>query len=240
MNDKLTITKTKSQELPQIQGRSSLELPVSIASSPTRNRFRSEAIVKSSEFQSRALSFLKSISTGSPNLTRGLSSPEQLALVPSSQIKVPIQPIAQGEVFEINQIQAWIVSSGSIKKSYNHCIRPLEAFPNQFSLIICLNNYPDKFISSSIKSQMNTDFANDYPQIDCKLSMLINLREKLVEHLCNDIDIDPAIVAAAICYFERLINLNLINKSNRKLYAVACVLLSFKFFEDSSTTRTSR
>lgn len=238
MTEKLTITKTKSQELPQIQGRPSLENPVSIVSSPTRSRLKSEAVVKSSEFQSRALSFLKSISTGSPNLTRGLSAPDQLSLIPSSQIKVPIQPIAPGEILEINQIQAWVVSSGSIKKSYMHCIRPLESFPYQLNSLINLNNYPDKFISSSIKSQMNADFANDYPLIDCKLSMIINLREKLVEYLCNDIDIDPAIVAAAICYFERLLNLNLINKSNRKLYAVACVLLSFKFFEETHLDET--
>ena len=185
-------------------------------------------------FRDRAISFLKGIKTGSPELSsKTIGIPEPLQLVPSDTNLNPVIMRNQEEDLEICKVQAW-VTSGVIKKSYQHCI--LEEFvPCTERSWINLNEYPGRIIPSPIKDEMNNEFKQSYPFLDAKLTLskLVNLREDLITEVWKQGNYDPVTLAIGFTLFDRLLNMNLVNKENRKLYAAVCVLLAFKLIEET-------
>ena len=80
----------------------------------------------------------------------------------------------------------------------------------------------------------------NHPYLDPKLTLskLANLREDIISTVFKTCDFDPVTLAIAFTCFDRLLNMNLLNKTNRKLYAAVCVLLAFKFMEETHLDET--
>jgi Cyclin, N-terminal domain len=191
-------------------------------------------------FKDRAISFLKSINTGSPVVVgKSAPPPEPLQLVPSDTNPNPGFIRNQEEDLEIGKVQAW-VTSGVIKKSYRHCIKNRKFLPCSDRPWINLNDYPGKIIPSPIKDEMNDEFSQLHPYLDSKLTLskLVNLREDLITKVWKTCEFDPVTLAIGLTCFDRLLNMNLVNKTNRKLYAAVCVLLAFKFIEETHLDET--
>ena len=168
-------------------------------------------------FRDRAVAFLRSISTGTiPSCNKSLLRPKTLQRVPGNTDANP-------------------VTSGVVKKSYQHCLQTTEfvAYPGR--PWINLNEYPGRVIPSPIKDQLNIEFREAHPYLDPRLtlSQIVNLREDLITQVWKMGNFDPVILAIGFTCFDRLLNMNHINKTNRKLYASVCVLLAFKFSEET-------
>ena len=193
-------------------------------------------------FTNRALSFLKSIHTGSPVVSAKPSPmPEPLQLVPSDTNTKPSFVRNQEEDIEIFKVQAW-VTSGVIKKSYSHCINAFEILAiGAKRKAINLNEYPGRMIAGPRKDQLNEEFRRNNPQLDQKLTLskLVNLREDLIVKVWKECGFDPVTLAIGLTYFDRLLNMNLVNKQSRKLYAAVCTLLAFKFIEENHIEETA-
>ena len=193
-------------------------------------------------FANRALSFLKGIHTGSPVISAKPSPmPEPLQLVPSDINTKPNIVRNQEEDIEIFKVQTW-VTSGVIKKSYSHCINASDILAlGAGRTVINLTEYPGRMIPSPIKDQLNEEFRRNNPQLDQKLTLskLVNLREDLIVKVWKECGFDPATLAIGLTYFDRLLNMNLVNKRNRKLYAAVCTLLAFKFIEENHIEETA-
>lgn len=188
-------------------------------------------------FKSRAVSFLKNITTGSPTiLAKNHSSPEPLQLVPCEG-DLNIERNLE-EDYEIGKVQAWVTSAG-IKKSYMHCLFISEFTASVERPWINLNEYPGRIVPSPIKDQINEEFQLSHPYMDPKLTLskLANLREDLIK-VWKTCGFDPVTLAIGLTCFDRLLNMNLVNKINRKLYAAVCVYLSFKFIEETHLDET--
>jgi hypothetical protein len=188
----------------------------------------------SEDFKSRAISFLKSITTGSPVIIpRNQPSPEPLLLIPCETTPHLGIKRTEEEDIQIGKVQAWI-TSGVIKKSYKHCLictcqkNPLRPFIN-------LNEYPGRIIPSPIKQGMNEEFFNTFSFLDTKLTLskLVNLREDLIIKVWKIVDFEASTLALGLTCFQVLLNTNLVNKTNRKLFAAVCLLLAFKFIEEN-------
>lgn len=190
-------------------------------------------------YKSRAISFLKAISTGSPVIVaRSGPAIEPLHLVPcegNNHLKIER---TQEEDIQLGRIQAWI-TSGVIKKSYKHCLEWNFSMPADRPWID-LNAYPGRLVPSHQKEKLNEEFSLCHPFLDPKLTLskLLNLREDLISHVWKNVDFDPVTLAIGLTCFVRLLNLNLINKKNRKLYASVCIFLAFKFIEESQSEET--
>jgi hypothetical protein len=183
-------------------------------------------------FKDRAISFLKSINTGSPALCGKPSAfSEPLHLVPNDAGLNLAR--TQEETLEICKVQAW-VTSGVVKKSYQHCLD--SEFTTQHDRPwINLNEFPGRIIRSPIKEQLNEEFRKTHQYLDRELTLskLVNLREDLVCNVWRSSRLDPVTLAIGLTLFDRLLNMNLVNKVNRKLYAAVCVLLAYKFMEET-------
>ena len=216
-----------------VEIRKSLQLNTA-SNSPPQPRSNSDA-----SFKNRAISFLKGISTGSPVIiARSGPSVEPLHLIPcegTTHLKIER---TQEEDIQIGRVQAWI-TSGVIKKSYKHCLECNFTMPVDRPWID-LNEYPGRLVPGQLKDSLNEEFSYFHPFLDPKLTLskLLNLREDLIQHVWKNIDFDPVTLAIGLTCFVRLLNLNLINKKNRKLYASVCVFLAFKFIEESQTEET--
>lgn len=190
-------------------------------------------------YKSRAISFLKGISTGSPVIVaRSGPAIETLHLVPcdgNNHLKIER---TQEEDIQIGRIQAWI-TSGVIKKSYQHCLDWKFSMPADRPWID-LNIYPGRLVPGQHKEKLNEEFSQSHPFLDPKLTLskLLNLREDLINHVWKNVDFDPVTLAIGLTCFVRLLNLNLINKTNRKLYASVCIFLAFKFIEEPRLEET--
>ena len=185
-------------------------------------------------FNSVATNFLTGITTGSPQtLARSIS--KNLILVSSDTNPNTGFIRNREEIREIQKVQAW-VTSGGIKKSYKHCV----ASDPSFRRWINLNEYPGRIIPSPIKDSLNEEFKKAFPFLDPRLTLskLVNLRENLIIGVWKNNNFDPVTLASGLTCFDRLLNMNLINKSNRKLYAAVCVLLAFKFIEENHLDET--
>ena len=185
-------------------------------------------------FRDRALNFLRSITSNSAKPCNILFLSNPLHLIPCESTPHLGITRTQEEQFEISKIQAW-VTSGVIKKSYKHCLSIHSNLIPKDRNLIQVVEYPGYIVPSPIKDKLNEDFAYLHPHLEPQLTLskLSNLREDLIFKVWKKCELDPATLAVGLTCFDRLLDLNLINKINRKLFAAACVLLAYKFFEEN-------
>lgn len=190
---------------------------------------------QSDQFRQRALSFLTNITTGSSKSSEKKNVlPEPLNLIPCSSTFALSRVRNQEEDDEICKVQAW-VTSGVIKKSYSHCLSIHSFnFPNG-RVFINIDEYPGRIMSGSGKEKLNNEFSALHPYLESKLTLskLSNLREDIIFQVWKVCEFDLVTLAVGFTLFDRLLAMNLVNKINRKLYAAVCVLLSFKFIEET-------
>ena len=132
----------------------------------------------------------------------------------------------------------WITPSGSVKRSYSHCLKD----PGTFTRVVDLSEFPPCLRPCPLKDELNDEFAEKYPFVSrgLTLSKILSLRDNLIQTVAVRMEIDPMIVAVAWVLFERLLHKGVLSKANRKAYMAACVLLTEKFYEEMqlSTAKT--
>ncbi|XP_053705082.1 CDK5 and ABL1 enzyme substrate 2 [Synchiropus splendidus] len=84
---------------------------------------------------------------------------------------------------------------------------------------------------SDLKKDMNETFKEKFPHIKLTLSKIRSLKRemRLVGEECG---LQPATIAMAFVYFEKLVLQGRLNKQNRKLVSAACILLAAKISSD--------
>lgn len=85
------------------------------------------------------------------------------------------------------------------------------------------------------KEEANEAFQKIHPELDSSitLSKLRNLQKDLVDITTKVPSLDMVTVALAWVYFEMLLQNGHVIKSNRKLFGGACLVLAYKFNQDS-------
>ena len=85
-----------------------------------------------------------------------------------------------------------------------------------------------------LKQSLNEQFHSTHPNISSTLTLskIRNLKKSAIV-CCLTLSIEISTLALAIICFERLCLLSIVTKSNRKLTLSTCLLLSYKFNNDS-------
>lgn len=180
----------------------------------------------------RAISFLSNIETG--------SSIDSIHSARSSPMQQPALAPALYSSFDLNMTEnsitmptTWITSGGTKKVSYSHLLVATMMKPDfQY---IQFDDCPPYLRPGPMKDLYNEQFFEKYSFLDPELTLskIVNLREDFIIHICKLLRIEACTIALAWSYFERLINKNFITKSNRKLYGGCCLLLAYKFNEET-------
>ncbi|XP_077399968.1 CDK5 and ABL1 enzyme substrate 2 [Vanacampus margaritifer] len=84
---------------------------------------------------------------------------------------------------------------------------------------------------SDLKKDMNETFKEKFPHIKLTLSKIRSLKREM-RSMGDDCGLQPATVAMAFVYFEKLVLQGRLNKHNRKLVSAACILLAAKISSD--------
>jgi hypothetical protein len=180
------------------------------------------------KFLKRAIGFLSNIETGlaTENADARSESPEVQRNYSSSQYSN--QDSSESEVQSF-----WISLSGRRKVSYAHFLNPFSEISS--GKLIDFEDYPPCLRPGPMKDLYNERFRERHTYFEPKLTLskIVNLREDFIIHICKILDIEACTVALAWSYFERLIQKNLVTKANRKLYGGCCLLLAYKFNEET-------
>ncbi|XP_057685438.1 CDK5 and ABL1 enzyme substrate 2 [Corythoichthys intestinalis] len=84
---------------------------------------------------------------------------------------------------------------------------------------------------SDLKKDMNETFKEKFPHIKLTLSKIRSLKREM-RSIGEDCILQPATIAMAFVYFEKLVLQGRLNKQNRKLVSAACILLAAKISSD--------
>ncbi|GAB67489.1 cyclin dependent kinase binding protein, partial [Plasmodium cynomolgi strain B] len=133
--------------------------------------------------------------------------------------------------------------------SYEHLLTPSKHEYDAFCLfnprfkqgkhhtVMCLQGYNVSVIpfvkAKKLKEEVNELFNEINPWIhkSLTLSKLRNLKIDLFNFISNIPQIDISTICCAWVFFERLVIKGYVHKSNRKLYAATCLILSLKFYQ---------
>ena len=181
-------------------------------------------------FLKRAIGFLSNIETDidrehtksyseSPLLQKGYSSSHNSSI---------------GSYPECDIHNCWISSSGRIKVSYAQFLNP-SCTTLDIQKLVNFEDYPPCLRPGPMKDLYNERFKAQHFFIEPKLTLskIVNLREDFIINICKILNIEACTIALAWSYFERLLHMNLVNKLNRKLYGGCCLLLAYKFNEET-------
>jgi hypothetical protein len=180
----------------------------------------------------RAISFLSNIETG--------SSIDSIHSARSSPMQQPAVAPALHSSFDLNMTEnsiivpeIWITPAGTKKVSYSHLLVATEISDSDHH--IQFDDCPPYLRPGPMKDLYNEQFFEKYSFLDPELTLskIVNLREDFIIHICKILRIEACTIALAWSYFERLTNKNFITKSNRKLYGGCCLLLAYKFNEET-------
>ena len=200
---------------------------------PQKKKLRQANTPKEALFLDKAISFLKNIHTGTSEEnteepSQNVSWDEKSKYRKKSELESPTGNL------KLCETESWLSPGGTLKKSYKSCIDSQSPHTVKYSFIN-LNDYPSYIKNSPIKDQLNSEFRRENPFLDHKLTLskLVNLREDLIQKVCKECEVEACTLAIAFSCFDTLLKMNLITKNNRKLYAGVCVLLAFKFNEET-------
>jgi len=87
---------------------------------------------------------------------------------------------------------------------------------------------------SIVKKDINERFKEKFPSVTITLTKLRSIKKEMLA-VATKLNLDPAVAACAFVYFEKLILKIRMTKHNRKCIAGACMLLSTKFYDDTTS-----
>jgi len=121
----------------------------------------------------------------------------------------------------------------TLRQGKNHTVLRLEAY--QVSVIPFVR-------PRRRKEELNDQFRTSHPQLhpSMTLSKLRNLQKDLRDIAMTNADVDLSTVALAWVYFEKLVLGDVVRKHNRKLLAGACLVLAFKFNQETDRSSVRR
>ncbi|PFH32066.1 hypothetical protein BESB_020070 [Besnoitia besnoiti] len=98
------------------------------------------------------------------------------------------------------------------------------------------------FPPQQLKEELNQQFHKMHPSVhpSMTLSKLRSLKQDMFSLIEQEEQLDVSTVASAWVYFERLVQMGAVDKSMRKLYAGACLILAFKFNQNGEPNVVQR